>query len=141
MKIFNYQSGFRANHSTTLCLSFLTDKSLRRFNEVMLTGMILMDLLKVFDTIDYEILLQKLKPIEFLKGTLEWFRSYLSEQIFFVNTECKLSDFGKISFGVPQGSQAVESTLLLYADDSCILYQHKVDEIEKQLNKSFLLKA
>ena len=34
--------------------------------------------------------------------------------------------------------QAVESTLLLYADDSCILYQHKeVDEIEKQLNKDF----
>ena len=35
-------------------------------------------------------------------------------------------------------TQAVESTLLSYADDSCILYQHKeVDEIEKQLNKDF----
>ena len=32
-------------------------------------------------------------------------------------------------------SQAVKSTLLLYADDSCILYQYKeVDEIEKHLN-------
>ena len=31
--------------------------------------------------------------------------------------------------------QAVKATLPLYADDSCILYQHKeVDEIEKQLN-------
>ena len=65
--------------------------------------------------------------------------------------ESKLSDFGNISCRVPQGSilgpllfliyvsdmpQAVRSTLLLYADDSCILYQHKeVDEIEKQLNK------
>ena len=29
-------------------------------------------------------------------------------------------------------------TVLLYADDSCILYQHKeIDEIEKQLNKEF----
>ena len=34
--------------------------------------------------------------------------------------------------------QAVKSTILLYADDSCILYQHKeVDEIEKHLNKDF----
>ena len=32
--------------------------------------------------------------------------------------------------------QAVRSTLLLYADDSCILYK-EVDEIEKQLNKDF----
>ena len=32
--------------------------------------------------------------------------------------------------------QTVSSTLLLYADDSCILYQHKnLDEIEKQQNK------
>ena len=29
-------------------------------------------------------------------------------------------------------SQAVRSTLILYVDDSCILYQHKeVEEIEK----------
>ena len=34
--------------------------------------------------------------------------------------------------------QAVTSTLLLYADDSCILYQHKdVVQIEKRLNEDF----
>ena len=34
--------------------------------------------------------------------------------------------------------QAVRSTLLLYEDDSCILYQSReVDEIEKQLNKGY----
>ena len=34
--------------------------------------------------------------------------------------------------------QAVKLTLLLHADDSCILYQQKeVDEIEKHLNKDF----
>ena len=101
--LYHYQSGLRENHSTN------------------------------FDTIDHEILK---KPIRFSKGTLQWFRSYLSERIFLVNIESKLSDFGKISCGVPQGStlglllfliymhdmpQAVESTLILYADDSCIL--------------------
>ena len=84
---------------------------------------------------------------------MQWFRSYFSERIFLVNIESKLSHFGKISCGIPQGfilgllwfliyvnrmPQVVKSTLLLYADDSCILYQHKeVDEIEKQLNKDF----
>ena len=29
MKIYNYQSGFRGNHSTNLCLPFLTDKDLK----------------------------------------------------------------------------------------------------------------
>ena len=34
--------------------------------------------------------------------------------------------------------QAISSTLLLHADDSCIQYQHKnVMEIEKQLNEGF----
>ena len=77
--LYNYQSGFRANHSTYLCLSFLTDKILKRFDESLLTGMILIDLQKGFDTIDHEILLQKLKAIRFSKGTTQWFRSYFFE--------------------------------------------------------------
>ena len=70
-----------------------------------------------------------------------------------VETENKLSDFGKISYGVPQGSilgpllfliyvndmpQAVKPNLLLYADDSCLMYQHKdIAIIEKILNEDF----
>ena len=34
--------------------------------------------------------------------------------------------------------QAVKSNLFLYADDSCLMYQHRdVEEIEKQLSKGF----
>ena len=151
--LYNYQSGFRGNHSTNLYLSFLTDKVSRGFDEGLLTGMILIDLQKAFDTIDHEILLQKLKAIKFSESTIKWFKSYLSERIFLVNIENKLSDFGRTSCGVPQGSilgpllfliyvndmsQAVTSTLLLYADNSCILYQHKdVVQIEKRLNEDF----
>ena len=100
--------------------------------------MILIDLQKEFDTTDHEILLQKLEAIKFSESTIKWFKSYLSERIFLVNIENKLSDLGKISYGVPLGSilgpllfliyvndmpHAVTSTLLLYADNSCILYQ------------------
>ena len=85
MKIYNYQSGFRGNHSTNLCLSFLTDKILKGFDKGLLTGMILIDLQKAFNTIDHEISLQKLKAIKFSKSTVKWFKSYLSERIFLVN--------------------------------------------------------
>ena len=101
MKIYNYQPGFRANHSTNLCLPFLTDKVLKGLDEDFLTGMVLIKLQKAFDTIDHEILLHKFEAIRFSKGTLQWFRSYLSERIFLVNIESKLSDFGKSSCGGP----------------------------------------
>ena len=151
--LYNYQSSFRGNHSTNLCWSFSTDKTLKEFEEGLVTGMILTDLQKAFDTIDHEILLLKCKAIKFSGSAIKWFKSYLSERISLVNIENKLSDFGEIPCGVPQGSilgpllfliyvndvpQAVSSTLLLYADDSCILYQHKdVVQIEKRLNEDF----
>ena len=101
--LYNYQSGFRGNHSTNLCLSFLTDKILKGFDEGLLTGMILIDLQKAFDTIDYEILLQKLKAIKFSENTLKWFESYLSESIFLVNIEKKLSGFERFLAGYHRG--------------------------------------
>ena len=104
MKIYNYQSGFRGNHSTNLCLSFLTDKILKGFDKGLLTGMMLIGLQKAFNNIDHEILLQKLKAIKFSESTIKWFKSYFSERIFLVNIENKLSNFGEISCGVPQGS-------------------------------------
>ena len=77
----------------------------------------------------------------------------LHERIFFIEIENQLSDFGKVSCGVPQGSilgpllfliyvndmsQAVKSNLFLCADDPCLMYQHRdVNEIKKQLNKNF----
>ena len=151
--LYEYESSFRGNHSTNLGLPFLTDKVLKGFGKGLLTGIILTDLQKALDTTDHEILLQKLKAIKFSETTMKWFKSYLPERIFLVNIENKLSDFGKISCGVQQGSilgpllfliyvnempQAVTSTLLLHADDSCILYQHKdLVQIEKRLSEDF----
>ena len=115
--------------------------------------MILIDLQKAFDTINHEILLKKLEAIGFSDKCIRWLWSYLYERIFFIEIEKQLSDFGKASCGVHQVSvlgpllfliyvndmpQAVKSNLFLYADDSCLMYQHRdVEEIEKQLSKDF----
>ena len=114
--------------------------------------MILIDLQGAFGTINHEILFKKLKVIGFSEGCVTWFQSYLSERIFFISIEKQLSDYGRISCGIPRGSiqgpllfriyvndmpQAVNSNLLLYADDSCIMFQRKeVEEIEKVLNNA-----
>ena len=73
--------------------------------------------------------------------------------IFLVNIEIKLSDCRQISCRLPQGCilrsllfliyvndmpQAVTSTLFLYAEHLCILYQHKdVMKIVNRLNEHF----
>ena len=96
--LYNYQSGFRTYHSTNLSLSFLTDKILKGFDEGLLTRMVLIDLQKAFDTINHEILLHKLEAIGFLDKCIQWFRSYLCEQIFFIEIENQLSDYGKVVY-------------------------------------------
>ena len=115
--------------------------------------MILIDLQKAFDTIDHDILLQKLCAIGFSKHSVNCFRSYLTNRTFLVNLENVFSQPACVSSGVPQGSilgpllfliyindmsQAAKRNLFLYADDTCLVCQHKdINEIEKQLNKDF----
>ena len=118
-----------------------------------MTGIILIDLQKAFDTIDHDILLQILYAIAFSKHLVNWFRSYLINRTFFVNLGNAFSQPVCVSSGVPQGSildpqlfaiyvndtsQAAKCNLLLYADDTCLVCQHNdIKEIEKQLNKDF----
>ena len=111
--------------------------------------MILTDWQKAFDTIGHKILLDELLRISFSKNTISWYQSYLTERHFTVEVANRVSKFANISCGVPQGSvlgpllfliyvnnmsQAIECDLYLYADDSCLLFQHNnVTEIKKQL--------
>ena len=153
--IYRFQSGFRKNFSTDSCLSYLNNKIVTGFESGLHTGMILIDLQKAFDTIDHEILIAKMEFLGFSKSVILWFKSYLSNRIFKVNLNKTFSEPGKLLCGVPQGSilgpllfllyindmpQAVQCELLLYADDTCLIFQHTdIKEIELQLNKNFSL--
>ena len=101
--LYTYQSGFRKKHSTDFCLSCLNDKILKGFDKDLMTGMILIDLQKAFDTIDHDILLQKLYAFGFSKHTVNWFQSYLSNRSFLVNLGNNFSQPTSVSCSVPHG--------------------------------------
>ena len=63
--LYNYQPGFRPNHSTNLYQLFLPDKILKGSNEGLLTAMILIDLQEAFNTRNHQILFKKLKAMGF----------------------------------------------------------------------------
>ena len=50
------------------------------FENYKLTGMILIDLQKAFDTIDHKLLLQKMEYLGFAESTINWFTSYLANR-------------------------------------------------------------
>ena len=94
-----------------------------------------------------------MKHLGFSKEATLWFKSYLSNRKFEVHINKTFSESRNLLCGVPQGSilgpllfllyindmpQAIECKLLLYADDTCLIFQHKdIHEIEIVLNKNF----
>ena len=151
--LYKYQSGFRKSFSTDSCLSYLYNKIATGFESGLFTGMILIDLQKAFDTINHDVLINKMKYIGFSEEAILWFKSYLSYRKFIVHINKAISEPGDLSCGVPQGSilgpllfllyindmpQAIDCDLLLYADDTCLIFQHKdIREIEAVLNRNF----
>ena len=138
--LYELQSGFRSAYSTDTCLIHLTDHIKSNTAKGLFTGMILLDLQKAFDTVDHEILLGKLDLIGV--KTISWFRSYLSNRKQLVTCNGVISAIQQITCGVPQGSLlgpllflvysndiqcCIESNckVLLYADDTAILYSHR----------------
>ena len=139
--LYYYQSGFRKNHLTDTCLPFLNDKILKGFDDALLTGMILTDLQKAFDTINHDILSQKLSTVGFSDYTAKWFQSYLQNHKFEINLENSFCEVSSVSCGVPQGSilgpllfliyvndmpLALKCNLFLYAHDACLVFKVRV---------------
>ena len=59
--LFQFQFGFRENHSTTLALIDIVDKIKQNIDDKKYTVGIFLDLCKAFDTVDHTILLNKLE--------------------------------------------------------------------------------
>ncbi|KAM7366739.1 hypothetical protein PAMP_014689 [Pampus punctatissimus] len=100
-----FQSGFRVNHSTETALVRVTNDLLMASDKGLISVLVLLDLSAAFDTIDHQILLQRLEYQIGIKGTaLGWFKSYFLDRSQFVYVNDESSMQTKVSHGVPQGS-------------------------------------
>ena len=114
-------------------------------------GMVLLDLQKAFDTVDHDILLNKLEIMGL--NSSEWFKSYLKGRTQVVIANETRSESGTVTCGVPQGSLlgpllflcyvndmpiSIKCKLLLYADDSALIIsgtdpKRIAEELSKEL--------
>ena len=78
------QFGFRKNHSTYMALLDLHNKITEAWDKNEYAVGIFIDLSKAFDTINHDILIQKLSHYGIRGLPLDWFRSYLSNRIQYV---------------------------------------------------------
>uniref|UniRef100_A0A8C6KA24 Reverse transcriptase domain-containing protein n=1 Tax=Nothobranchius furzeri TaxID=105023 RepID=A0A8C6KA24_NOTFU len=100
-----FQSGFREYHSTETALVRVTNDILMASDKNLVSVLVFLDLSAAFDTVDHNVLLERLEHVVGIKGTaLGWFKSYLSDRFHFVNVHDKSSSFSRVTCGVPQGS-------------------------------------
>ena len=108
------QFGFKALHSSATCLLKCTNDWYSGKNEGLLTGFISIDLKKAFDTVDHEILCQKLEHYGVAGKELSWFKSYLSNRKQYCRINGVDSSINDINVGVPQGSCLGPLLVLVY---------------------------
>ena len=87
-QLFVSQYGFRQNHSCNDAVNELSMQILKNLEEDKFTVSIFWDLSKAFDTLDHDILLEKMSRYGIRGHTNIWFRSYLEHR----TIKCKLSD-------------------------------------------------
>lgn len=134
--ISNRQFGFRAGHSTSDALTYVTQSLTNSMNNREEARMTCLDISKAFDRVWHPGLLAKLCALGFSGKLLKWLKDYLQDRSLRVLLNGRTSGRKTINAGVPQGSilgpllfivfiddisDNLENPSILYADDATIL--------------------
>ena len=135
------QFGFQKNIDTSVAINMLMNDLIGNLEKKYISSIVSIDLKKAFDTINHDILLNKLSNYGFRDVTLDFFSSYLNDRkqktVYFNNE----SDIKNINYGVPQGSVlgpilfilfmndlhlfSNKCSIILFADDTNIIFKNK----------------
>ena len=119
-----HQYGFRRNSSSTHTRCNIYEKLLKSADDSLYTCCVFLDLTKAFDTVDHQILLDKLERNYGTRGlALQLMESYLSNRQQHTKIHPYKSNLGKTTCRVPQGSSLDPLLFLLYINDQPIVSQ------------------
>ena len=130
--------GFRPAYSTSHAMIDILTSTLDNINVNKNTALLQLDLKKAFDTVNYDILLNKMNHYGIRGNANNLFASFFANRkqyVFLNHTQC---NYRYIKCGVPQGSvlgpllftiyindisSSTNSAPRLYADDTCLILQ------------------
>ena len=122
-QLYQSQYGFRKSHSCETAIMELASSIIKGKDDGFHTLVLFIDLSKAFDTVDHNILLDKLDKYGIRGVAKEWYRSYLTNRQ--MRVKCCVSNTGKyehsnylpLTYGAPQGSCLGPLIFLIFTND------------------------
>ena len=98
-----YQSAYRKHYSTETALNIITDTLYKSLDSSHCVQLLLLDLSSAFDTLNHNILIERIKELGIEGSSLSWLTSFLNDRTSSVKVNDYISPPIDILCGVPQG--------------------------------------